>query len=188
MKIFLSRHNLADLLTTCVVFSKNFLATLQQGDQVGRFFAYNVIIYFWQFVLTYRSGPNFCVTFCTVKVMLLILTKTGGGQHLRRFLPQRHPVSLHCSQCLPLFHYAATFLQSDQMILRKKSPKTQPYPFVSELTHDFHRSKKVAPKMCATFVIDKTLHKVNNRPMGENSPNPVPLLSWKCRVTLTGHH
>jgi hypothetical protein len=36
--------------------------------------------------------------------------------------------------------------------------------------------EKSSREICATFVFFKQQPKVNNRPMGENSPNPVTLI------------
>jgi hypothetical protein len=52
-------------------------------------------------------------------------------------------------------------------------PKMQPNPFLSKLTHNFYRGKR-SPRIRATSVIIKNVQ-FNNRPSGENSPNPVTL-------------
>jgi hypothetical protein len=40
---------------------------------------------------------------------------------------------------------------------------------------------KGTPIMWATSVIFKKLLRVNNHPLGENSPNPVPLITWNMQ-------
>jgi hypothetical protein len=36
---------------------------LNQGDQIGRIFAFWVIVYFEQFFENYKNNPNFCAAF-----------------------------------------------------------------------------------------------------------------------------
>jgi hypothetical protein len=50
-----------------------------------------------------------------------------------------------------------------------------PNPFLCQNKLTFFNVKKVAEKIWATSVIFKKTPKVNNRPIGENSPNLVTL-------------
>jgi hypothetical protein len=50
-----------------------------QGDQIGRFFAAWVIVFFGQFFVNYRLSPNFWGYFFHGKNCALILTKNGLG-------------------------------------------------------------------------------------------------------------
>jgi hypothetical protein len=52
-----------------------------QGDQIGRFFASWVIIYFGQFYEKYTSSLNVCVAYFQVKSCVLVLGKNWGGLH-----------------------------------------------------------------------------------------------------------
>jgi hypothetical protein len=65
-----------------------------QGDQIGRVFAYWVIVYFGKFE-NYKSSPNFGATFSYGKLFALILTKNVLGHILGDFFATSsgHPVS-----------------------------------------------------------------------------------------------
>jgi hypothetical protein len=61
-----------------------------QGDQIGRFFAYLAIVYNGQFCENYKSWPNFGATFFYCKSYALVVTKMG----LAAFFSQTHLVTL----------------------------------------------------------------------------------------------
>jgi hypothetical protein len=64
--------------------------------------------------------------------------------------------------------------QGDQIRFKKNRPKRCPSGFLTKLLLNFYGRKKKIKKL-STFVIYKTLPKVNHHPIEENSPNLVTL-------------
>jgi hypothetical protein len=54
----------------------------EQGDQIGRIFAFWVIVYFGQFLENNKRSPNDWITFSHGKRYLSIVTKDGFGNIL----------------------------------------------------------------------------------------------------------
>jgi hypothetical protein len=63
--------------------------------------------------------------------------------------------------------------QGDQMRLLKNRPKYSPNRVLTKLLHNFYGGKKKLTKF--VYFCNKKLPKVNNHPIGENSPNLVTL-------------
>jgi hypothetical protein len=80
--------------------------TPDQGDQIGRIFAYWGIVFFGQFFLFTEGAFNFWPTFSKGKIMyIFILTKNGLGCILGDFT-QTHLVTLIQTH----IHLSGTFL------------------------------------------------------------------------------
>jgi hypothetical protein len=60
--------------------------TSKQGDQIGRIFAFWVIVYFGQFLENNKRSPNDWTTFSHGKRYSSIVTKDGFGYILGYFL------------------------------------------------------------------------------------------------------
>jgi hypothetical protein len=110
-RIFSQTH-LVTLLTSCtwrgdlklVFYTSKFkvkgVTTIPriQGDQIGRIFKYGTTIHFEQFIVNYRSSPNFGTTFYTNgKRYALISTKNWSVYILDNFLKKTHLVILQGS-------------------------------------------------------------------------------------------
>jgi hypothetical protein len=69
--------------------------------------------------------------------------------------------------------------QGNQMRLLKDRPKYSPNGVLTKLLHNFYGGKKKLTKfvyiLLSTYFCNKKLPKVNNHPIGENSPNLVTL-------------
>jgi hypothetical protein len=64
-----------------------------QGDQIWRFFAYWVIVYFGQFLIWYRSSSNSWATFSTVKFTYPCLNFDKKRDRFWAIFWQTHPVT-----------------------------------------------------------------------------------------------
>jgi hypothetical protein len=58
-------------------FIKNTLVNYGQGEQIGRFLSYWVVVYFGSVFVNYRSGQNIIATFNCRLSDEVILTKNG---------------------------------------------------------------------------------------------------------------
>jgi hypothetical protein len=67
----------------------------------------------------------------------------------------------------------------------KNRPKGPNPFFVKKFIHSLNRGKS-GPDMWAASVIFKLLAKVNNHPMGKNSPNLVTLVRWVVKALDQG--
>jgi hypothetical protein len=102
--------------------------------------------------------------------------------------------ALFCLTHMPTLHFLHLYLhQGDQMSLWKKSPKMKPNHFFVKIGTYVHliNDGKCSPKMWATFVLFKTLSKVNNRKCAKLRliwppcfPSYLPTLSCSPNLTL----
>jgi hypothetical protein len=57
-----------------------------QGDQIGRIFAYWAIVYFEQFIKLHRRSPDIWTAYFHEKSYVLILPKKWVGLHFQRLI------------------------------------------------------------------------------------------------------
>jgi hypothetical protein len=77
--------------------------------------------------------------------------------------------------------------QGDQMSVGKSGPKSGPNNFFAKINPQLVPWKKVAQKCALLLQFFKPLPKVNNHPLGENSPNLVTLVPSVFCEFYQGH-